>query len=156
MPEIARRSIILEQALDVVELELRAERLAEAAAQLLDDAARPLGVDFAGHLHGGVVAVIASPQRPPQQAAPNLEKLSADVGKALTAIQPAMEEARKELQKLVPSLAERLEKLKAPAGLDLGAITPDEIAISILAEIVAVRRSRHSRQASGDARETHA
>ena len=38
--------------------------------------------------------------------------------------------------------AERLAKLKAPAGLDLGAITPDEIAISILAEIVAVRRGR--------------
>ena len=37
--------------------------------------------------------------------------------------------------------AERLAKLKAPAGLDLGAITPDEIAISILAEIVAVRRA---------------
>jgi xanthine dehydrogenase accessory factor len=36
--------------------------------------------------------------------------------------------------------AERLAKLKAPAGLDLGAITPDEIALSILAEIVAVRR----------------
>jgi len=36
--------------------------------------------------------------------------------------------------------AERLARLKAPAGLDLGAITPDEIAISILAEIVAVRR----------------
>jgi len=30
--------------------------------------------------------------------------------------------------------AERLYKLKAPAGLDLGAITPDEIAISILAD----------------------
>jgi len=41
--------------------------------------------------------------------------------------------------------AERLEKLKAPAGLDLGAITPDEIAISIMAEIVAVRRSVVSR-----------
>jgi xanthine dehydrogenase accessory factor len=41
--------------------------------------------------------------------------------------------------------AERLAKLKAPAGLDLGAITPDEIAISILAEIVAVRRSAVSR-----------
>jgi xanthine dehydrogenase accessory factor len=38
--------------------------------------------------------------------------------------------------------AERLSKLKAPAGLDLGAITPDEIAISILAEIVAVRRGK--------------
>jgi xanthine dehydrogenase accessory factor len=43
--------------------------------------------------------------------------------------------------------AERLAKLKAPAGLDLGAITPDEIAISILAEIVAVRRSKSSRDA---------
>ena len=40
---------------------------------------------------------------------------------------------------------ERLTKLKAPAGLDLGAITPDEIAISILAEIVAVRRGKDSR-----------
>jgi len=44
--------------------------------------------------------------------------------------------------------AERLEKLKAPAGLDLGAITPDEIAISILAEIVAVRRGKDGRGAS--------
>lgn len=41
--------------------------------------------------------------------------------------------------------AERLAKLKAPAGLDLGAITPDEIAISILAEIVAARRGKNSR-----------
>jgi xanthine dehydrogenase accessory factor len=41
--------------------------------------------------------------------------------------------------------AKRLAKLKAPAGLDLGAITPDEIAISILAEIVAVRRGKAAR-----------
>jgi xanthine dehydrogenase accessory factor len=40
---------------------------------------------------------------------------------------------------------ERLDRLKAPAGLDLGAITPDEIAISILAEIVAVRRGGQPR-----------
>jgi len=39
----------------------------------------------------------------------------------------------------------RLAKLKAPAGLDLGAITPEEIALSILAEIVALRRRAHSR-----------
>jgi xanthine dehydrogenase accessory factor len=38
--------------------------------------------------------------------------------------------------------AERLQNIKAPAGLDLGAITPDEIAVSILAEIVAVRRGK--------------
>ena len=34
----------------------------------------------------------------------------------------------------------RLDRLKAPAGLDLGAITPDEIAVSIVAEIVAAHR----------------
>lgn len=42
---------------------------------------------------------------------------------------------------------ERLAKLKAPAGLDLGAITPEEIAISILAEIVALRRGNKARAA---------
>jgi len=42
---------------------------------------------------------------------------------------------------------ERLARLKAPAGLDLGAITPDEIAISILAEIVATRRAKDWRGA---------
>ncbi len=35
---------------------------------------------------------------------------------------------------------DRLARVKAPAGLDLGAITPEEIALSILAEIVAHRR----------------
>ena len=35
---------------------------------------------------------------------------------------------------------EALDQVKAPAGLDLGAITPEEIAMSILAEITALRR----------------
>jgi|SRR5690242_19216514 len=43
---------------------------------------------------------------------------------------------------------ERLARLKTPAGLDLGAITPDEIAISILAEIIAARRGGHPRGAA--------
>jgi xanthine dehydrogenase accessory factor len=59
--------------------------------------------------------------------------------------------SRKKAQALTSALAargvaaDRLAKLKAPAGLDLGAITPDEIAISILAEIVAVRRGKSER-----------
>ncbi|MBL8584695.1 MAG: XdhC family protein [Rhizobiaceae bacterium] len=36
--------------------------------------------------------------------------------------------------------AEAIDRVKAPAGLDLGAIAPEEIALSILAEIVQLRR----------------
>lgn len=36
--------------------------------------------------------------------------------------------------------AERLEALRAPAGLDIGAVTPEEIALSVLSEIVRERR----------------
>ncbi|MDE8343441.1 MAG: XdhC/CoxI family protein [Acidocella sp.] len=37
----------------------------------------------------------------------------------------------------------RLASLHAPAGLDLGAITPDEIAFSIVAELIKLRRRGH-------------
>jgi len=43
---------------------------------------------------------------------------------------------------------ERLASLRAPAGLDLGAITPDEIALPIVAEMIEVRRLGQ-RQSSG-------
>jgi xanthine dehydrogenase accessory factor len=39
---------------------------------------------------------------------------------------------------------ERLARLETPAGLDLGARTPEEIALSILARIVAVRRGEQT------------
>ena len=40
--------------------------------------------------------------------------------------------------------AEKVGKVWAPAGLDLGAATPEEIALSIMSQIVAVRRGSHS------------
>ena len=39
---------------------------------------------------------------------------------------------------------DRVARLRAPAGLDLGAVTPEEIALSIVAEIVEVRRRGQS------------
>lgn len=38
---------------------------------------------------------------------------------------------------------ERIAAVKAPAGLDLGAETPEEIALSVLAELLLVRRREH-------------
>lgn len=37
---------------------------------------------------------------------------------------------------------QEIARIKAPAGLDIGAVTPDEIATSILAEIIQVRRQQ--------------
>ena len=43
---------------------------------------------------------------------------------------------------------EQLARIKSPAGLDIGATTPDEIAASILAELVQVRRQHIAPQAA--------
>jgi xanthine dehydrogenase accessory factor len=39
---------------------------------------------------------------------------------------------------------QQLELIEVPAGIDIGAQTPAEIALSILASVIAVRRSRHA------------
>ena len=36
---------------------------------------------------------------------------------------------------------EKLERVYAPMGIDIGAITPEEIAVSVAAELIAIRRN---------------
>jgi xanthine dehydrogenase accessory factor len=39
---------------------------------------------------------------------------------------------------------EKFERVHAPVGLEIGALTPEEIAVSIVAELIAVRRNAKS------------
>ncbi len=63
--------------------------------------------------------------------------------------------SRRKVAALVEDLVEggvprqRFDRLKGPAGLDLGAIMPEEIALSILAEVLALRRSGQRASATG-------
>jgi XdhC Rossmann domain len=50
---------------------------------------------------------------------------------------------------------EELERLAAPIGLDLGATSPDETALSILAEVVAVRNGHEGGRLKTAAGRTH-
>jgi xanthine dehydrogenase accessory factor len=50
----------------------------------------------------------------------------------------------------------RLQKVHAPVGLDIGAVTPEEVALAIMAEIVAVRRGGKGGELSAWRRERDA
>jgi xanthine dehydrogenase accessory factor len=43
-----------------------------------------------------------------------------------------------------------LKRVHAPIGLDIGAVTPQEIAVSILAELIAVKHGKFTTREAGD------
>ncbi len=93
----------------------------------------------AGELHQAKRFIVVSTQGKGDEAA-----LRAAV--AIDAPYHAFVGSRRKMASLREKLAaagvalEAIDRVKAPAGLDLGAITPEEIAMSILAEITVERR----------------
>jgi xanthine dehydrogenase accessory factor len=59
------------------------------------------------------------------------------------------QEARRERLLAAGLDEELLERIAAPIGLDLGAVSPEETALSIMAEVVAVRHGRDGGRLSG-------
>jgi xanthine dehydrogenase accessory factor len=115
--------------------------LAAPAADLPDvpDADQLIDGYQLGHLHQARRFVVVSTQGKGDEAA-----LRAAV--SITAGYHAFVGSRRKMAALREKLADEgidpgaLDRIKAPAGLDLGAITPEEIAMSILAEITLERR----------------
>ena len=80
------------------------------------------------------------------------EKPVAVDGPGVRTVMKACEEAKKKNLTIVSGLCwrydtgmrEAFERIHAPMGLDIGAISPEEIAISVTAEMIAVRRNAGS------------
>lgn len=92
----------------------------------------------------GRYVVIASRGRFDEEAVEQALRAKPDYV-ALVANRKRADEIRNVLQSKGLS-AHELAKLRAPAGLDIGAKTPEEMALSIMAEIVAVRRKSGGNQ----------
>lgn len=82
------------------------------------------------------------------QGAGDLDALSSALG--VQSRQIAFVGSRRKMQHLKDQLLAQLDdtaplhRIKGPAGLDIGAVTPHEIALSILAELVQLRRKNES------------
>ena len=121
-----------------------AERFPEASRIITDDpdyaAVAPAARDF---------AVVATQHRGDHESLGRL--LSSEVGHiALIASRKRAGLVLAYLRK-VGLDRQALDRIQAPAGLALGARTPEEIALSVIAEIVLVRRSRAERVAAPQA-----
>lgn len=105
------------------------------------------------HLHPGVAAVCLA--HDPKFEDPAMHTLlRSDVG-YIGAIGSRTTSAERRERLAGEGFSEvDLDRIHGPVGLNLGAKTPEEIALSIIAEIVAVRRGRDPRQAVAPAKAT--
>jgi xanthine dehydrogenase accessory factor len=91
-----------------------------------------------GNGHGVCVAIVTRGHSEDEQCLRAVMKVDADY----VGLIGSKRRTNIVLQRLRESGAEekRLGKVHAPVGLDIGAVTPEEVALAIMSEIVAVRR----------------
>jgi xanthine dehydrogenase accessory factor len=91
-----------------------------------------------GNGHGVCVAIVTRGHSEDEQCLRAVMKVDADY----VGLIGSKRRTNIVLQRLRENGAEeeRLGKVHAPVGLDIGAVTPEEVALAIMAEIVAVRR----------------
>ena len=108
-------------------------------AQALSDLARGLGYDVADGEPAGddAALVVASHGRDEEQALAT----ALDLGVPYVGLVASRKRGHAVVDSLEVSDDDRA-RVHTPAGLDIGARTPEEIALSILAEIVATRRAK--------------
>jgi xanthine dehydrogenase accessory factor len=110
-------------------------------ALALGELGRDLGFDMAPHAGGDLepsgddlAVVVASHGRDEERA------LEAALGAGVPYVGLVASHRRGATAVAALAAADR-DRVRSPAGLDIGARTPEEIALSILAEVVAVRRA---------------
>jgi len=105
------------------------------------------------NLHPGVAAVCLA--HDPKFEDPAMEVLlRSDAGYIGAVGSRATSAERRERLKATGFTDEQLDRIHGPVGLNIGGKTPEEIALSIMAEIVAVRRGRDPRAAIAPAKAT--
>lgn len=132
--------IFIEPCLPMPELVvLGASPVAEALAELAPHFHWAVARDFAGATPPRMRAVVVA-----TQGQGDLAALTGAL--ASDAVHLAFVGSRKKFAALSKSLEEagvgsaRIAEVSAPAGLNIGAVTPEEIALSILGELILVRR----------------
>ncbi|MEM7427694.1 MAG: XdhC family protein [Pseudomonadota bacterium] len=103
--------------------------------------------DFSGALLTGADAVVVA-----TQGKGDLKALEAALSSGVGHV--AFVGSHKKAEALRSRLRDGASRFKAPAGLDIGAIEPEEIALSIFAEIISWRRGRLSGAACADQNRT--